>query len=164
MSPQPPEGERAAAFRLPLLEGGVAGLPDLVEAGGGVLLFLKPGCPASELVAGSIGPLGPALASEGRRLLGVVQGDEPEARAFAMNARLPLAWEEAPYTTSRAYSVSVVPALVVVDGAGVVAERLEGFIKSEYLALGASLEQALALGAIPPVLSRPEDLPDAKPG
>ena len=71
---------------------------------------------------------------------------------------------EAPYAVSRAYGIGTVPALFVVDGTGVIAERVEGFIKSEYLALGAGIEQALALGAAPPVLERPEDLPALKPG
>jgi hypothetical protein len=54
--------------------------------------------------------------------------------------------------------------LIVIDGAGRIAERAEGFIKSEILALGPAAEQALALGDIPPVLDRPDELPELKPG
>jgi hypothetical protein len=41
---------------------------------------------------------------------------------------------------------------------------VEGFLKSEYEALGEALEQALALGSAPPVLDRPEELPQVRPG
>ena len=58
----------------------------------------------------------------------------------------------------------MVPALFVIDGTGLIAERIEGFIKSEYMALGDALEQALALGSAPPVLDRPEELPQLRPG
>ena len=49
------------------------------------------------------------------------------------------------------------PALFVVDGTGIVAERVEGFLRSEYEALGEAIEQALALGSAPPVLEHLED-------
>jgi peroxiredoxin len=166
MSPRPPEGARAPAFRLPLLGGGAGVLADLVDAGGGVLVFFKKDCPASALVVSRLAPLADALRREERLLLAVSQGTEEDARAFCDTHApgLPVAWEAAPYEVSRAYGVSVVPTLFVIDGAGVVAERLEGFVKSEYLALGASLEQALSLGDIPPVLRRPDELPGVKPG
>ena len=76
----------------------------------------------------------------------------------------PVAWETAPYAASQAYGLTTVPALFVVDGTGIVAERVEGFIKREFLALGAAIEQALALGAPPQILDRPEELPQLKPG
>jgi peroxiredoxin len=166
MSPRPPDGVRAPAFRLPLLQGSAAGLSDLVDGGGGVLVFFKNRCPASALVVPRLGPLADALRREGRFLLAVAQGSEGEARDFcdAHAPGLPVAWEAAPYDISRAYGVSVVPTLFVIDGAGVIAERLEGFVKSEYAALGATIEQALSLGDIPPVLERPDDLPAVKPG
>jgi hypothetical protein len=75
-----------------------------------------------------------------------------------------LAWQAPPYPASQAYQIVTVPALFVIDGTGIIAERVEGFIKSEYLALGEALEQALALGSAPPVLDRPEDLPLLRPG
>jgi peroxiredoxin len=166
LTPRPPEGVRAPAFRLPLLEGSAAGLSDLVDGGGGVLVFFKHPCPASALLLPRLGPLAAALRREGRLLLAVGQGSEEEARDFcaAHEPGLTVAWEAPPYGVSRAYAVSVVPTLFVIDGAGVIAERLEGFVKSEYDALGASIEQALSLGDIPPVLDRPDELPAVKPG
>lgn len=159
-------GSRAPGFGLPLVEGGVGRLEDLLEAGGGVLLFVKGGCPASELVTTRIKPLAGALAREERPLFVVYQGDGTGARAFREEQAggLAVAYDTEPFEASRAYGIRIVPTLVVLDGAGFVAERLEGFVKSEYLALGLSLEQALALGDIPPVLERPEELPAAKAG
>ena len=69
-----------------------------------------------------------------------------------------------PYHASADYGIRSVPPLFVIDGAGVIAERIEGFMKREYIALGAAVEQALALGDIPPILERAEDLPEFKPG
>jgi len=129
-------------------------------------VFAKDGCPTSGLVVTRLAPLEAALNREGRPLLAVFQGDDAGAAAFrdAYGLAMPVACDAAPHEASRAYGITTVPTLLVVDGAGVIAERLEGFVKSEYLALGASLEQALALGDIPPVLERPEDLPAAQPG
>ena len=159
-------GTRAPDFNLPLVGAGYRGLADLIHPGGGVLVFFKEDCPASELVVPRLGPLAGALEREERFFLAVAQDSEETARAFRdrHHLRFQIAWEEAPYAASRAYGIETVPALFIVDGTGVIAERVEGFIKSEYLALGAGIEQAVALGAAPPVLERPEELPALRPG
>jgi len=159
-------GARAPDFDVPLVGGGRIVRDDLVRAGGGVLLFVKGDCPASELVASRVWPLVRALARGDRPFLAVFQGEEGAARDFraALGVSLPLAHEAAPFAVSRAYEVNVVPTLFVLDGAGSIAGRLEGFHRSEYIALGASLQRALALGGQPPVLDRPEELPEVRPG
>jgi thiol-disulfide isomerase/thioredoxin len=159
-------GEPAPALDVPLLGGGFRGLADLVEPGGGVLLFFKSTCETCRLVLPRLNPLARALAREERLFLAVAQEDEEGARAFRDERGLDylVAWERAPYAASTVYGITTVPTLLIVDGAGIVAERLEGFVKREYLALGVAAEQALALGDAPAVLERPEDLPDLKPG
>jgi len=159
-------GTRAPDFNLPLVGGGYRGLNDLLDPGGGVLVFFKEDCPASELVVSRIGPLAQALEREDRFFLAIAEEEEETARAFRDRhaLRFRLAWQAAPYHASKAYEVVTVPALFVVDGAGIIAERVEGFIKSEYEALGEALEQALALSKAPPVLERPEEMPALRPG
>lgn len=159
-------GDAAPPFDLGLTGGGFRSLPDLVEPGGGVLVFFKSDCETSRLVVPRLGPLAKALATEGMLFLAVAQETEEGALRFEKELGVPgtLAWEVAPHPVSVAYEVRSVPTLFVVDGAGVIAERIEGFVKREYLALGAAVEQALALGDIPPILERPEDLPERKPG
>jgi hypothetical protein len=159
-------GDPAPAFDVPLVGGGFRGLADLVHPGGGVILFLKSTCGTSRLVAPRLHPLARALAKEERLFLAVAQEDEAGARALSdeLDLGYPIAWEAAPYAASAAYGITTVPTLLVVDGAGVVAERVEGFAKREYLDLGAGVEQALALGDIPPILDGPDSLPDFKPG
>jgi len=159
-------GARAPDFNLPLIGGGYRGLRDLLEPGGGVLIFFKEDCPASELVVPRLGPLAKALEREDRFFLAVAEDPEETARAFRdrHGLKFPIAWQAPPYPASTAYEVVTVPALVVVDGTGAIAERVEGFIKSEYEALGEAIEQALALGSAPPVLERPEELPQLRPG
>jgi peroxiredoxin len=159
-------GARAPDFNLPLVGGGYRGLRDLLEPGGGVLVFFKEDCPASELVVPRLAPLAAALEMEERFFLAIAEDLEETALAFRERhgIRFPIAWQAAPYATSAAYAITTVPALFVIDGTGIIAERVEGFIKSEYLALGAGIEQALAMGAAPPILHRPEDLPQLRPG
>jgi peroxiredoxin len=159
-------GARAPDFNLPLMGGGYRGLRDLLEPGGGVLVFFKEDCPASELVVPSLAPLAAALEREERFFLAIAEDPEDVALAYRKRhgLRFPIAWQAPPYAASAAYAITTVPALFVIDGTGVIAERVEGFIKSEYLALGAGIEQALALGSVPPILHRPEDLPQLRPG
>ncbi len=166
MSPRVTPGARAPAFDLPLIGGGYRGLDDLLEPGGGVLVFFKYDCPTSELVVPRLGPLAKALERENRFFLAIAEDPEETARMFRdrHGLKFPIAWQAAPYAASKAYELATVPALFVVDGAGAIAERVEGFVKSEYEALGDSIEQALALGSAPPVLERPEDLPQLRPG
>ena len=159
-------GEPAPDFGLPILAGGFRSLPDIVEPGGGVLVFFKTDCATSALVLPRLGPLARALALEERLFLAVAQDDPATARDFAREHGIDfaIATEGDPYGTSRDFGIETVPTLLVVDGAGVIAERLEGFVKSEYLGLGPAVEQALALGDAPEILERHDELPGVKPG
>jgi peroxiredoxin len=166
MSTKAMPGHRAPEFNLPLAGGGYRGLRDLLEPGGGVLVFFKEDCPASQVVIPSLGSLAKALEREERFFLAIAEDSEETVLAFRDQHKIPfrIAWQAPPYPASRDYGITTVPALLVVDGTGLVAERVEGFIKSEYLALGQGIEQALALGTVPPILERPEDLPQLRPG
>lgn len=159
-------GTKAPEFHVALVGGGFRGLADIVEPGGGAILFFKDDCEASRIVASRLAPLGRALEREGRLFLAVAQDRELGAAAFRAERGVAgtLAWEDAPYAASAGFDIQTVPTLIVIDGAGIVAERIEGFVKREYLALGPAVEQALALGDVPPILERPEDLPEIKPG
>lgn len=164
MSAKP--GDPAPGFDVALVGGGFRGLPDVVEPGGGIVVFFKSDCETSRLVVPRLGPLARALAAEGRLFLAVAQEDEGGAAKFREELGVPgtFAHERAPYGASADFGIRTVPTLIVIDGAGVIAERVEGFVKREYLALGEAVEQALALGDVPPVLERAEELPDFKPG
>lgn len=159
-------GDPAPSFDVSLVGGGYRGLADLVDPGGGVLLFFKSSCPTCQLLLPRLGPLAKTMARESRLFLLVAQEEEAGARAFRAERGIEgaLAWEAPPYPASIDYDIQTVPTIVVVDGAGIVAERHEGFVKREYLDLGAALERALALGDAPEVLDRPDELPDFKPG
>ena len=165
MNPAAP-GAIAPDFDVRVLGGGYRELRDLVHPGGGIVVFFKTECGTSALLLSRIGPLAEALAREERVFLAVAQNGEAEVRAFLEEhpLRIPVACENPPYPASRAYAVVTVPTLFVIDGAGRIAERVEGFVKSEVLALGPAAEQALALGDVPPVLERPDELPELKPG
>lgn len=159
-------GGVAPDFDLPVLGGSYRELRDLVHPGGGILIFFKTTCSTSTLLLTHIGPLADALAAEEREFLAVGQGTEEELAGYRDHhaLRFPIACDKEPYRASLAYAVTTVPTLFVIDGAGRIAERVEGFLKSEVLALGPAVEQALALGDVPPVLERADEMPDAKPG
>ena len=159
-------GAFAPDFDLPIVGGGYRGLRDVVEPGGGIVVFFKDSCAASQLLLSHLNSLARALEREERLFLAIAQEDEATTRAFrdAYGLTFAVASENAPYDASVEYGVINVPTLFVIDGAGVIAERVEGFVKSEYLALGPAIEQALALGDVPPVLDSPESMPDLKPG
>lgn len=159
-------GALAPDFDVRLLDGDYRELRDLVHPGGGIVVFFKTECETSALLLRHIGPLADSLAREERVFLAVAQNDEAEVRAFRDQHRIafPLACERPPYAASLAYGVRTVPTLIVIDGTGRIAERTEGFLKSEILALGPAVEQALALGDIPPVLDRPAEMPELRPG
>jgi peroxiredoxin len=159
-------GTLAPGFDLPIVGGGYRGLRDVVEPGGGIVVFFKDSCAASQLLLSHLNSLSRALEREERLFLAVAQEDEATTRAFrdAHGLTFAVASEAEPYDASVEYGVMNVPTLFVIDGAGVIAERVEGFVKSEYLALGPAIEQALALGDVPPVLDSPESMPDLKPG
>jgi len=159
-------GAVAPDFDVRLLTGDYRELRDLVHPGGGIVIFFKTECATSALLLQHIGPLADALAAEERVFVAVAQNMPEEARAFRDEHRLrfEVAAEPEPYRASRAYGIVTVPTLIVVDGAGRIAERVEGFVKSEILALGPAVEQALALGDVPPVLEGFDALPELKPG
>jgi peroxiredoxin len=159
-------GAKAPDFDLPLEGGGYRELRDVVHPGGGIVVFFKTECETSVMLLSHIGPLARALESEDRLFLAVAQNEAQEVAELRKEHGLafPIALEKQPYSASSAYDVRTVPTLFVIDGAGVVAERVEGFVKSEVLALGVAVEQALALGDVPPVLDRPDELPGLRPG
>jgi len=159
-------GTTAPDFDLPIVGGGYRGRRDVVEPGGGIVVFFKESCPTSGLLLSHPSPLARALEREDRLFLAVAQEDEAVARSYRDEHGLAfaVASESPPFDTSVEYGVMNVPTLFVIDGAGVIAERVVGFVKSEYLALGPAIEQALALGDVPPILDSPETLPDLKPG
>src|SRR5205823_6777399 len=111
-------GTKAPDFNLPLVGGGYLGLRDLIDPGGGVLIFFKEDCPASELVVPRLGPLASALRREDRFFLAIAEDPEETARAFRDRHGLtfPIAWQAMPYHASRAYQIATVPALFVIDG------------------------------------------------
>jgi peroxiredoxin len=159
-------GSPAPDFDLPIVGGGYRGLRDIVEPGGGIVVFFKESCATSQLLLSHVNALARALEREERLFLAIAQEDEATTRAFKKERGLDfaVASENPPYDASVEYGVMNVPTLFVIDGAGVIAERVVGFLKAEYLALGPAIEQALALGDVPPILDSPETLPELKPG
>ncbi|HWX09065.1 MAG TPA: redoxin domain-containing protein, partial [Gaiellaceae bacterium] len=100
--------------------GGVYRLDELRERV--LLVFAHSECPTSRLALGRLGPLGPALAERGVRLVCVVQ--EPLETAARMARQqgieaLVLA-ERPPYEAARAFAVETVPTTILLASDGAV--------------------------------------------
>jgi len=136
----------------------VAGAP----AGPHALVFYKVTCPTCQMAA-------PAFQRLADAYEGVVTGvgqDPPDrleafSREFGMS--FPRRPDLAPYAVSDAYSIEHVPTLVVVDGAGEVADVVESWDREGTNRASATL--AALLGTAPTVVSEPGDgLPEFRPG
>src|SRR5258705_3129834 len=129
-----PLRERAPDFNLPLVGGGYRSLHDLLDPGGGILVFFKEECATSEMVVSRLGSLAKALEREDRFFLAIAEDDEETAGAFPDKHKLVflLAWQSAPYHAAPAFRITTVPTILFVEGNRVIAERWEGFIQTDY--------------------------------
>lgn len=110
------------------VDGGVYRLDELPDEQV-VLLFAHAECPTSKLALERLGPLGPALAARGTRLVCVVQEPLETAARLARQhgiEALVLA-ERPPYEAARAFGVETVPTTIVLSADGSVEASVVGW-------------------------------------
>jgi peroxiredoxin len=150
-------GARAAAFRLPLLDGGEQGLEEIVAHGPALLAFFKVSCPVCQMTL----PFLQRIQSTGKLpIYGVSQNNSRETREFNQRFGITLPTlldsSRAGYVVSNAFGISSVPTMFLIETDRSIARAMEGWRKSEIAQLG-------ALAGVNPF--RPEDsVPDAKAG
>lgn len=131
-------------------------------AGPHALVFYKVTCGVTKMAGPAISRLGDAYPGA---LIGVGQ-DPPDALdAFAAEYawRFPQVPDLAPYDASNAFGIASAPTVVVIDGAGAVADVVESWDREALNRASATLAELL--GAPPAVVSTEDDgLPDFKPG
>jgi hypothetical protein len=126
------------------------------------LVFFKVTCGTTQLATPAIERLAQAHPA---RVVGLGQ-DPPDAldsfaRTYALT--LPLVEDPPPYAASDAYGITSAPTLVIVDGAGVVADVAASWDRDAWNRAAGTL--AGLTGADPGPVSEPGDgLPDFKPG
>ncbi len=127
-----------------------------------VLVFYKVTCPTCRMAAPMFERIESAYPGHVR---GVGQDPADSLAEFASETAttFPFAPDLAPFVASDAYGIEHVPTLVVVDGAGRVADVVESWDRDGVNRASATL--ATLLGAEPSVISEPGDgLPDLRPG
>jgi peroxiredoxin len=132
-----PPGERAPAFELKSLGGGVQSLQEILSHGPALLVFYKISCPVCQLVAPYLERL---AASSEIQVIGISQDDADSTAGF--NQRFGVTFHtlldefSAGYPASNAYGISSVPTLFLVDRDGRVAKSFTGFSKRDIEELG----------------------------
>jgi peroxiredoxin len=130
-------GAPVSDFRLPFLDGGEAGLRDLIAEGPALLAFFKVSCPVCQLTL----PFLERIRSSGRLpVFAVSQNDAGDTRAFQQRfgVGLPtlLDSEQDGFPVSNAFGISSVPTLFLIEKDGSVARVIEGWSKAEVESLG----------------------------
>jgi len=140
-------GIRAPGFRLTRLDGGEAGLGDLISTGPVLLAFFKITCPVCQLTLPFLDRLN---TPPGLSVYGISQNDVEDTTDFVHTYRLRfpmlLDTEESGFPISNAYGISSVPTSFLVETDGVISRVIEGWNRQEIEWLGARLGIA-AIGA-----------------
>lgn len=147
-------GDRAPTFILPDITTG-EDVSNPWSEGTAVLAFFKVSCPVCQMAA----PKVQALADGGLRVTAIGEDPPPALTTFAerYGQHVPTVSEPRPYRVSDAYGITTVPTLVLVDGDGVVRDKVVGWDRAKWNAL------ATAAGG-PPVSKEGDGLPSFRPG
>ena len=129
-----------------------------------LLFFFKHDCATCDLTAPLLERLHRALSGSGLQVLGVSQDDVQLTTAFARRHGLTFPHAlDTELLVSETYGFEAVPALVLADGSGKVLASVEGFCRTELLALVRLAADRCASPA-PAIEREGESLPDVRPG
>ena len=150
-------GSLAPEFRLPLLDGGEAGLRELRGRGPVLLAFFKITCPVCQMTF----PFLERLHAAGTlQVYGISQNDAADTREFNREFEVTfptlLDTEESGFPVSNDYGIASVPTLFLVEPAGTVSFVNEGWSKREIAWLGGQAGVS--------VIRQTDNVPEWKPG
>jgi peroxiredoxin len=158
-------GNPAPTFELATAMGERLSLPQALAGGPVLLAFFKVACPTCQLIFPFLERMYQQLLEQRVQIWGVVQDKAQDGRRFAgtYSVTFPILVDDSPYQVSRAYGLTHVPSLFLVQPNGRIEICSDGFCKADLLAIQRSLAQALS--ATPPALFLPsEKIPEFKPG
>jgi peroxiredoxin len=129
-------GARAPEFRLDRLGGGEVSLSEILANGPAALAFYKVSCPVCQFTF----PYLERLAAGGIAIYGVSQNGAEHTKefieSFGVTFPVLLDSEEAEFPASNAFGISTVPTIFVVEPDGVISSVIEGWAKTDIMALG----------------------------
>ena len=133
-------GDIAPGFRLARLDGGEAGLADLLRGGPILLVFFKITCPVCQLTLPFLERIHARAALP---IYAISQNDADDTREFNAEYLLTIPTlldaEESHFPASNAYGISQVPTAFLVGTDGKISRVIEGWSKQDMESLGASV-------------------------
>jgi peroxiredoxin len=152
-------GESAPDFELADLDGSNAKLKDLLRFGRVVAAFLKVSCPTCQLTFPFLDKI-QASTPGVLRIVGISQDNEADTKTFRTKFSPHLAMlldeKETGYRASKAYQITHVPSIFLIERDGSISASWNGFSRKGLESLG---ERAGVAG-----LLDGESVPDFKPG
>jgi peroxiredoxin len=161
----PAVGAAAPPIELPGLSGRAHAFPPPAPPGHALVAFFKVECPTCQLLLPYLQRYHDRFAAPELSFLAVSQDGREDAASFvaARGLGLPVAMDGEAYEASLAYGVVIVPSLVLVDPAGLVAFTSTGFVKAEMESLADRLGEITGRDR-GPVWRPGDDVPDRRFG
>ena len=160
-------GQATPGFSLPGLDGKNYSLDALLEKGPVVAAFFKISCPVCQFTFPFLQRLYQRYGDDGVTFLGISQDDAKATASFASEygATFPVVLDEKEkgYRVSKAYGLTSVPTIFLIDADGKVRISSMGFVKADLEKIATELAERRKIA--PSLLFRPnESVPANKPG
>jgi len=139
--------------------------PERGRKGHALVIFFKDECPTCRYTLPFVERIQQRLGSKGDRIFGVSQDGGERTRAFleSTGATFPVVLDDPEYAVSRAYGLSNVPSIFLVDADGIIRRSIAGFSRSALEGMASDL--AASIGVPPtPIFSEGEQVLETKPG
>jgi peroxiredoxin len=158
-------GNPAPNFSLKSLDGQNFSLADALKKGPIVLSFFKVSCPICKFTYPFLERLFQRYKSDNVTFLGVSQDNAGASRDFTKDfgVTFPIVLDDASYTVSNAYGLSMVPTVFLVEPDGTVKVSSMGFVKADLESINDFLADRQNITRTP-VFLKTESIPANKPG
>jgi len=158
-------GNVAPGFSLKSLEGKELSLSAALQRGPVVLAFFKVSCPVCKFTFPFLQRLYKMRGSDDVTFLGVSQDNAAASREFAseFGVTFPVLIDDAGYSVSSAYGLSMVPTVFLIDPDATVRISSMGFVKADLESIADTLADRRNITRSP-VFRADESVPAVKPG
>ena len=158
-------GQLAPEFSLKSLDGQEYSLQQLRQKGQVVLAFFKVSCPVCQFTFPFLQRIAERYAGEGASVVAVSQDDARSTKEFNQEygVKFLTLLDDAKYTVSNAYGLSVVPTILLVSEDGTIKLSGSGFSKADLESITSEFAQRRKL-AVAPLFHSDEVIPAYKPG